>query len=68
MSGPDRRGGAKTPLLTAHGGKIAYFAGGILFLGLSRFFVPFWVRWLVLIVWALGLARIFITVMEERGD
>jgi len=70
MDGPDRGpDSARLPLLKAHGGKIAYFAGGILFLGLSRFFVPFWVRWLVLIAWALGLVALFIRVMEraEKG-
>ncbi len=67
MAGPEHRPDqAPAPLFRTHGWKIAYFAGGILFLGLSRFFVPFWARWLVLIAWAMGLAVLFIRVMERR--
>ncbi|NJB67611.1 hypothetical protein GGQ74_001251 [Desulfobaculum xiamenense] len=36
--------------------KIAYFAAGIVFIPLSRFFVPFWVRFPILALWAVGLA------------
>lgn len=38
------------------GWKIFYFVVGILFIPLSRLFVPFWVRFPLLAVWAIGLA------------
>lgn len=44
--------------------KIAYFAAGILFIGLSRFFVPFWPRFIILSAWAVGMALIFIRQLE----
>ncbi|UIJ36773.1 hypothetical protein [Desulfobaculum bizertense] len=38
--------------------QIGYFVAGILFIPLSRFFVPFWIRFPVLALWAVGLAML----------
>lgn len=47
--------------------KIAYFAlGPVVLIGLGRFFLPFWLRWALLVAWAIGLIWLFIRFMEER--
>lgn len=48
-------------------GKIVYFAAGVLFIGLSRFFLPFWPRFIILAIWAVGLALLFIRQLEGGG-
>ncbi|MCK9241177.1 hypothetical protein [Desulfocurvus sp.] len=62
MAAPDPR--ASRPWWRRHGWKVAYFAAGILFIGLSRFFVPFWPRFIILSAWAVGMALIFIRQLE----
>lgn len=56
--------GAPRPWWRKNAWKIGYFAAGILFIGLSRFFVPFWPRFIILSVWAVGMALIFIRQLE----
>lgn len=50
----------------AHGKHIAYFAAGVLFIGLSRFFLPFWPRFVILVAWGIGLAVMFARVMSRK--
>jgi hypothetical protein len=46
---------------------IAYFAAGILFIGITKALdVSFWVRFPVLVLWAIGLAFVFIKALEKR--
>jgi hypothetical protein len=56
----------KPSVLKAHGWHIAYFAAGVLFIGLSRFFVPFWPRFVILVAWAIGLAVMFARVLSRK--
>lgn len=59
---------AKQSFLRKNGWKIAYFAFGVLFIVLSRFFVPFWPRFIILAAWAMGMALIFIRQLESTKD
>lgn len=51
--------------LKENGWKIAYFAGGVLFIGASRFLLPFWPRFIILVAWAIGLAFMFAKQMSK---
>jgi len=62
MAAPEHS--APRPWWSKKAWKIAYFAAGILFIGLSRFFVPFWPRFIILSGWAVGMALIFIRQLE----
>lgn len=50
-----------------NGWKIAYFGGGVLFIGLSRFILPFWPRFIILSAWAIGLAILFARQMSRKS-
>ncbi|GAB6175860.1 hypothetical protein JCM16814_07510 [Desulfobaculum senezii] len=54
--------------LRRNGWKIGYFAAGILFIPLSRLFVPFWVRFPLLAAWAIGLAVILARQLSRPDD
>lgn len=49
-----------------NGWKIAYFGGGVLFIGGSRFLLPFWPRIVILVAWAIGLAFMFAKQMSKK--
>ena len=48
--------------------RIAFFAGFVLFLGMSRMFLSFWPRYLILAAWAIGLALLFIRALATTRD
>ncbi|MBU1002075.1 MAG: hypothetical protein KKE73_06095 [Proteobacteria bacterium] len=56
----------KTSFWRENGWKIAYFGGGVLFIGLSRFILPFWPRFVILVAWAIGLAFLFARIMSRK--
>jgi len=56
----------KPSIVRTHGKHIAYFVGGVLFIGVSRFFVPFWPRFIILVAWAIGLAVMFGRIMSRK--
>ncbi|WP_461208357.1 hypothetical protein [Desulfocurvus sp. DL9XJH121] len=56
----------KPSLLSTHGAHIAYFAAGVLFIGLSRFFLSFWPRFVILTAWGIGLAVMFARVLSRK--
>lgn len=48
---------------------IAYFVAGILFIGITKALgVSFWVRFPVLVAWAVGLAFVFIKALEKKRE
>lgn len=47
--------------LRRHRWKFGYIAAGLLFIPLSRLFVPFWVRVPLLALWGIGLVGILLT-------
>jgi len=59
---------SKPSVWREHGWKIAYFGGGVLFIGLSRFFLPFWPRFIILVAWAIGLAFLFARQMSRKDQ
>lgn len=56
----------KPSIFKSHGKHIAYFAAGVLFIGLSRFFLPFWPRFIILVAWGIGLAVMFAKVATQK--
>lgn len=68
---PESDDGGRRPRICLPRGnawKIAYFAAGVLFIGTSRFFLPFWPRFIILAAWAVGLAVLFARQLGPRND